>query len=98
MFGLWYLIFPFAASPLEGMTMINVSIFFSTLSPIMAVLSVKLSRRETASLSAEKNEANLHEPPIPQKITLKDVILLFLMVLPLFVCLVLFFLYIKEFM
>ena len=96
--GLWYLIFPFAASPLEVMIMIDVSMFFLPLSPAMVLLSVKLSRRETASLSAEKNEANLHEPPIPQKITLKDVILLFLMVLPLFVCLVLFFLYIKEFM
>ncbi len=98
LFGLWYLIFPFAASPLEVMIMIDVSMFFLPLSPAMVLLSVKLSRRETASLSAEKNEANLHEPPIPQKITLKGVMLFLLMMLPLSVYLVLYFLYIKEFM
>ena len=57
-------------------------ISLSSLSEILMGLSGKIFHKKLASLLAERSEANFHEPPIPQKNTPKDVLLLLLMLLP----------------
>ncbi|MCL4512805.1 MAG: hypothetical protein M1421_02190 [Candidatus Eremiobacteraeota bacterium] len=80
--GLGYLVFPFAISSLHIMIAAMGFISLSSLSEILMGLSGKIFHKKLASLLAERSEANFHEPPISQKNTPKDVLLLLLMLLP----------------